>query len=256
MCTIKRLFQEAKAVMTRFRMGFVLNSTVAHLVQVSILILMLFPHVAVSQIDTSEESMIKHFQRLISNSETIVDAQVISKESWLLDSSDARNYGWRHIGRRGFYTTIKFKVFQTIKGNVENNEFTFDQEGGKIGATSQVSTNQIDYKLNERAIYFFGKKDKYGELWGVMYEIYKPERVGGGVRVGDYILGANGFINALKQSVTDTEAFRKYYHNAKNEEENFHESMAKWLRKGLKDTVKQKNPRILKDNNINDGGMK
>ena len=37
----------------------------------------LVPCVAVSQQDTSEEWMTKHFQKLMSNSETVIDAQVM-----------------------------------------------------------------------------------------------------------------------------------------------------------------------------------
>jgi hypothetical protein len=243
MSKIQRLFQEAKAVMIIFRMAFAPTSISTCLVQVSMLILLLLPCVVVSQnIDTSEQGMNKWFQERMCKSDIIVDAQVISKESkW--DSSK---------GGRGIYTTIKFKVFQTIKGAVENNEITFDQLGGMVGNQKRWLSNSMEYNLNRRKIYFFTKK---------FAEVDREEIAGGAASVGHFRVSAKDYINTIKRSVTDTTAFQKYYHGFKQGEEDYRTGALKvmkgpWPKAIRKDSVNQEYEIRKSNSDTTRGGLK
>ncbi len=200
------------------------------------------PCIAVSQIDTSEQGMSGKFQKLMRNSETIVDAQVISKESrW--DSVD---------GIKAIYTSIKFKVFQTIKGVVENNEFAFYQMGGMIGSSITDVSHSNTYSLNERAIYFFKNKN----LNTYLQEEGRLRVRHGVMNLGSYTVDANEYIKIIKQSVTDTTAFLKYYHKWKLAEKTYKESNTRRLQENAKDTIEQKKQYMQKDSNTTSGGVK
>lgn len=194
--------------------------TVSRLALISLLILMFLPSITVAQLDTSEESVTKDFQKLIHRSQTIIDAKVLSKESFYLDSTDVRNNKFfKKRGIKTIYTNIKFQVFQTIKGTIENNEFSIVQKGGKIGKESYTVVGQTDYILNERAVYCFGEKDSYGQGADMgRFLVFVGKNNIGTLQLACYNVGLDGFINALKQTLTDTSAFRKYYRNAKGEE--------------------------------------
>ena len=193
------------------------------------------PCIVVSQINTNEQEMNTRFQRRMHLSETIVDAQVISIESRYLDSSDARSALMMRIGRRAIYTTIKFKVYQTIKGQVQNNEFAIDQEGGQIGNIIQSTTGESKYKLNDRAIWFL-RKDENGRM--VIVASVKIHRFSGlgAIQMKDCLVGVDSFINIIQQSIADTTAFRKYYLNREIENNNLRTTIAK---KKLENGVKQ-----------------
>ena len=160
------------------------------------------PCIAVSQqIDTSEQRMINDFKELMRNSETIVDAKIISKESkW--DSP---------VGRRAIYTLIKFKVFNTIKGVVKNNEFIFEQPGGVVGDTSELVSNMTTYNLNERAIYFF----RNNNLKAFLNEERRMPVYGGQIDFGYARIDTFRYFKILKQSVSDTTVMAKYLHSFK-----------------------------------------
>ncbi|MGD0591289.1 MAG: hypothetical protein ABSA44_10900 [Bacteroidota bacterium] len=249
MNTIKRLFQEAKAVIKRFRTAFLLASMMTRSVQVSMLILIFLSHVAISQkIDTSEQAMVNNFQKLMRNSETIVDAQVISKES-----------KWDSInGSKFICTLIKLKVFQTIKGTIENNEFTFKQPGGTGANTTYMVGAPAIYSLNERAIFFFSKKD-------INAYLQEESRVqiwrGGTVLIGNYRIDTNEYINTVKQTVADTTVFPKYLHRLKMSEEEYKTRSLRsknnqMTKKGIIDTVKQENHSKQGNSNTTEEGVK
>jgi hypothetical protein len=205
------------------------------------------PCVAISQQrDTSEQGMNKRFQERINKSDIIIDAQVISKESkW--DSSK---------GGRGIYTTIKFKVFHTIKGVVENNEITFDQLGGTVGNQSMWMENALPYDLNRRNIYFFTKK--FAE---VGREIIYGDTIRYGdnvlnVFIGTYRLSAIDYIKMLKQSVTDTSAFPKFYHDCKMADEESRTRSLRLIKGPWPTRTTQENQKRQKDSSATGGGVK
>ena len=104
------------------------------------------PHVI--RQDTSEEALVKQFRNMMDNSETVMDAQVISMESkWGLDK-DAMFFK----GRREIYTVITFKVFHWIKGSLRGHEITFYVWGGKIDDTAMEVSPSPRFRLKERAI--------------------------------------------------------------------------------------------------------
>lgn len=213
----------------------------------------LVPCVAVSQIDTSEEGMNKNFQKLMRKSEIIVDAQVVSKESRYLDSNDTRSAIFKPMHTTAIYTLIKFKVFQTIKGVVENNEITVDQAGGHVGKISQWPSTSIDYRLNDHAIFFFSEENSNTGL----YEVSRmPIRPHGLVKLGYHRINVNDYIDILKQSVTDTTAFRKYYHEWKIADEEFKVYKIRRMQESIKDTVKQVKQNIQKYNDTSSAGVK
>jgi len=212
-----------------------------------LLIAALEPCLAISQQkDTSEQGMSKRFQERINKSDIIIDAQVISKESkW--DSSK---------GGRGIYTTIKFMVFHTIKGVVENNEITFDQLGGTVGNQSMWIENALPYELNRRHIYFFTKKfaevgretifgntSQYGDDALVVY-------------LGTYRLSAIDYIKLLKQSVTDTTAFPKFYHDCKMADEESRTRSLHLIKGPWPTRITQENQKRQKDSSATGGSVK
>ena len=217
--------------------------------QICLINLLLLLHHAFAQIDTNEQKMNTRFQRRMHLSETIVDAQVISIESRYLDSSDARSALMIRIGSRAIYTTIKFKVYQTIKGQVQNNEFAIDQEGGQIGNIIQSTTGVSKYKLNDRAIWFL-RKDENGRLVMLGGKEIRQSNGVEAVQLVDCFVGEDSFINIIQQSITDTTAFRKYYHNREMENRNLHTLMAK---KKLENGVKQD---TQKNDNTSNGSVK
>lgn len=196
------------------------------------------PCIAVSQIDTSEEGMNKNFQKLMRNSETIVDAQVITKEyKW--DSSQAIKTP---------YTIIKLKVFQTIKGTVDNSELTFKQLGNEYSnVTYKSGYFHSVYNLNERSIHFFRESTSTEYLNEAgRYQIGRN----GKVFMGYNRVDANEFLDIIKKSVSDTTEFRKYYHRCQAAQANLQMPQRKILQNSAGDSVMQKN------SNLNDGGVK
>ncbi|HVN48346.1 MAG TPA: hypothetical protein VMU30_05940 [Bacteroidota bacterium] len=191
--------------------------------------LFLFPCIAVSQQDTSEEGMTKNFLELIRTSDIIVDAQVISMESRYLDSSDTRSEIFKPMHTTAIYTLVKFKVFQIIKGIVENNEIIIDQPGGKVGRTGQWPSTSPDHRLNDRAIFCFSKQNS-----NIGLQEYRRIQIRNGlVRLGQHRVDANEYIGIMKQSITDTTAFRKYYHEFKVADEEYRERKLKWGDDGI-----------------------
>ncbi len=238
----------SKRTVIRIRIPLGRTAKIAHPLLWMLLLVAIAPCVVVSQqkIDTSELGMNKWFQERMRKSDLIVDAQVVSKESkW--DSSK---------GGKGIYTTIKFKVFQTMKGVVENNEFSFDQPGGTVGNQSLLVENARPYNLNSREIFFFTKKfatvdgetifgntSTYGDNALVVY-------------VGAHRVSAIDYIKILKQSVTDTMAFPKYYHGLKRADEEHRTGSLHLIKGPMPTRTTQENQRKQKDSSTTVGGVK
>ncbi len=196
MNTFRRFICLTKRNVMKFNKFLSNTSLMTWSIPLSVFLFMLLPCTAVSQQDTSRQAMIDRFQKLLSNSNTIVDAQVISKEG-----------KWDHTQDwRGIYTSIKFKVFQTIKGNVEGNEFTFDQPGGTAEGVTTIVTTSAPYDLHERAIYFFKNK----KLTGYLHQNAKYPIRYGKLFVEDESIEADLFVKVLKKSLTDESVIPRF----------------------------------------------
>jgi len=180
--------------------------------------------------DTSEQALLKSFRDLMNNSETVIDAQVISMES---------KWGRFHYeafpnGIRGMYTTVTFKVFHWIKGSIASDEVTFYYMGGKIGDTVEMVTHSPIFSLKQRAIFFFQNKEpntylvSKGRIPIFGSEIGAPPERHGVISVGTYNVDAENYIDVVKQSVTDTTAYPKYIHRLKMAEEEYRLRSLKW----------------------------
>jgi hypothetical protein len=165
------------------------------LAQMSMLVLMLLPCRIYSQQGKTPQELTKSYKELLNNSEIIVDAQVVSKESQ-----------WTK-GHEYIHTLIKFKVIQTIKGVVEDNEITFDQPGGRVGDTVTDVSSSKSYSLNERAIYYFKNKN----LNTYLVESGRHVINHGLVNIGSQRVDADLYKKVLKQSVTDTSILSKFF---------------------------------------------
>lgn len=161
--------------------------------------------------DTSEQGMVASFRKMMDESETILDAQVISKKSYIDSSS----------GRYHIYTAIKFKVFDAIKGDFKGSEFTYNQSGGAINGKSEWFSPQVTYSLNERSIFFFKNKnvDKYLILVG-RYQIFGAGNGNHGeIDLGTWQMDPEVYTKVMKQSLTDTTAYPKFIHMLKKGDE-------------------------------------
>ncbi|MDR3625207.1 MAG: hypothetical protein P4L45_00135 [Ignavibacteriaceae bacterium] len=167
-------------------------------------------------VDTTEQGMVKNFQDMMNDAETVMYAQVISKESKWGDINPHFSKPTRKI-----YTVVTFKVFQLIKGSIKGDEVIFYLPGGKIGDKEAVVSPSPIYSLNERAIYFLGNKDKNTYLIDKgRYEIYGWRNGGhGNIETGAYQLDTEVFTKLLKQSVSDTTAYPRFIHQMKMFEE-------------------------------------
>lgn len=163
--------------------------------------------------DTSLQMQENYFLDAVDRAGTIVDAQVVSMKSQM-DSV-------RHV----IYTAIKFKVIHMIKGDFNGTGFTYDQVGGTVGRRSAWLSGQPIYWLGERAIFFFMNKniDKY-ILLQRMYQVFTTPD--GSRSVVDFSgmsyphnVDLTGFINMIKQSLTDTAACTNYLHRMVRGEE-------------------------------------
>jgi hypothetical protein len=167
--------------------------------------------------DTTEHGLITHFRGMMNNSQTVMDAQVISRKSqWGFFKDDLFPNG-----RREIYTAITFRVFHWIKGSVRGDEVTFYQAGGKIGDTIETTFPEHVYSLNERAIFFLGNKKPNTYLLdrGRM-EIFGAENGRHGeLFVGTWTIDPEDYIKVMKQSLTDTTAYAKYMHTLKLSDE-------------------------------------
>ncbi len=196
MNTIRKFIYLIKRNVVKFNRFLMSTSLMTWSIPLSLFSIMLLPCISVSQQDTSRQAMIEHFQKLLNGSNIIVDAQVISKES-----------KWDHSkGIRGMYTSIKFKVFQMIKGNVDGNEFIFDQPGGTLEGHTITVTTSLRYDLNERAIYFFENK----KLSGYLMEYHRDVIHNGKVWVEDEYIDADLYVKVLKKSLKDSLVISKF----------------------------------------------
>jgi len=171
---------------------------------------------------TTEDGLVKHFYKWLKESETIIDAQVISRESkWGIFNDDMLPNGYRQI-----YTAVTFKVYQWIKGSLRGDTVSFNEIGGKIGDTETVVQGQRDpsveqvsclHNVNERAIFFFKNKDRNTLFYDIgRYEIH-GSRNGrhGWINLAGYIIDAEDYAELVKHSITDTTAYRKFIRQMK-----------------------------------------
>ena len=111
--------------------------------------------------DTSEQALVKQFQDMMNNAETVMDAQVISMESkWGMFYDETFPKGNKEI-----YTVVTFKVHHWIKGTLQSDVVKFNIEGGNIGDTVTTVTHIPRFELNHRAIYFFKNKEQNTYLY-------------------------------------------------------------------------------------------
>ena len=215
------------------------------------------PHVI--RQDTSEEALVKQFRNMMDNSETVMDAQVISMESkWGLD----KDWAFPN-GRREIYTVITFKVFHWIKGSLSGDEIRFYNGGGKIGDTEMVVTPTRIYNLKERAIFFLANKDSNTYLLdrGRM-EIFGSENGSRGlIFLGTFKVDPEHYISLVKKSVTDTTAYPKYVHMLKAADEERRIRDLKWkdgvMPRDVADSVHRAiRQEMLGKNDTTKGGVK
>lgn len=167
--------------------------------------------------DTSEEVLVKSFRNKMDNSETVMDAQVISMESKWRNFKNDLYFG----NRREIYTVITFKVFHWIKGSMRGNEVTFYVPGGKIGDNVVMVSIAPIYNLNLRAIFFLGNKEPNTYILDEgRVPIFGGENGRrGGINVGTWQVDPGNYIKIVKQAVTDTTAYPKYIHMLKMADE-------------------------------------
>jgi len=148
--------------------------------------------------DTSEQTRSKSIQHAITNSEVIVDAQVISMEpKWIVTEKGKK-----------IHTTVKFKVLQTIKGTVQNNEVSYDCPGGSFSDDSTKLTVSPRFKLNDRMIAYFSKMSADS-----IYIIGKFHKVDNGqVKIFYHTVSVDKFIEVIKMYVRDRVGDVSYFH--------------------------------------------
>jgi len=167
--------------------------------------------------DTSEQGLVKQFRDKIDNSETVMDAQVVSKESkWQFFKNDP------YFGnRRSIYTVITFKVFHWIKGSIQGDEVTFYLPGGTIGDTSVAVSPSPIYSLDERAFFFLRNKEANTYLIDedrIPIFGWKNGRHGE-VDVGNWQIDSEDYLKVIKQYLSDTTTYQKYIHRMKMAEQ-------------------------------------
>jgi hypothetical protein len=162
---------------------------------------------AFSQQDKNTQGIVKEYRDMMNNSETIMYAQVISKESkWHIIKNDNFPNGHREI-----YTLATFKVFQWIKGSIWGDEVAFYLEGGQIGDTVHYALHSTGCWLGERAVFFLrNTKPNTYLINNGRYEVFDAGNERHGVvNVGGYQMDAEDYVKLIKQSVTD--AAYKYW---------------------------------------------
>jgi len=182
------------------------------------------PHIYMP--DTSEQGLVNEFRKMINSSETVMDAQVISKDSkWHTVRDEMFPNGKKEI-----YTEITLRVLHWIKGSRQDNEVIFYQAGGKIGDTEQVIYPLTIFNPNERAIFFLANRDPNTFLQerGRMRIYGSHNGKHGNLSLGTYQVDPEDYIPILKESATDTTAYPKYIHRLKRAEQERRIRELKW----------------------------
>lgn len=168
--------------------------------------------------DTSEDELVDRVMRMMDKSQTVFEGQLISK------SPHSRRVTNPFSGKKfmGIYTVFTFKVFHWIKGSMRGNEVSFWNWGGRIGKAEYYVFPSAHYYQDFAGIFFLGNK-KPNTQWinvGVM-PIYAYNRL----RTGEVLLGRNVvnpeyYVKVLKNTVSDSTAYRRFIHRLKRHEIN------------------------------------
>lgn len=165
--------------------------------------------------DTSDNALVDGIMTLLNRAQTVFDGQLVANKShWrYVKNSFFRN------GVRRIYTVYTFQIFHWIKGPTGGNEVSFWQWGGKIGDTLQVVSSAPYYQMNMRGIYFLGNRRPNTKLisLGVVDIFGYGHGSTGSVMIGGGTWRVNPeyYDKVLKESATDTTAYRTFIHRMK-----------------------------------------
>jgi hypothetical protein len=209
--------------------------------------------------DTSEQALVKEFRDMMDNSETVMDAQVISMESKWNTSKDEMFPN----GMKSIYTMVKFKVLHWIKGSLASDEIIFNIRGGTIGDTVVTVTQTPIFSLNERGIFFCQNKETNTFLIskGRITIFGSGKGRHGIIEVGVDQVDAEDYIEIVKQAVTDTTAYPKFVHSLKILEEEYRLRSLLWkngaMPRAVADSVHRAlKPRRVINSDTTKGGVK
>lgn len=167
----------------------------------------------VSVADTSENGLVDKVMRMMDYSGTVIRGELISKKShWRVLKNPFYPRGDSEI-----YTIYTFKVARWIKGSMQGNEVSYWQWGGKIGDTKEIVTPVTHYDLNLKGFFFFGNK-KPNTQWierGVIQTFGAVHGRSGQVFIGEYRVNPDFYSEVLRQTVTDSTAYRRFIRGLK-----------------------------------------
>lgn len=167
--------------------------------------------------DTSENALVDRVMQMMDKSQSVFEGRLISKTSH-----------WRHVKSKFFtgggdseiYTVYTFKVIQWIKGSMRGNEVSFWNWGGRIGKAEEYVFPSAHYALNFTGILFVGNR-KPNTQWiddGFIQILFRNALRTGDVFVGTHVVNPEYLVNVLKQTVSDSTAYRRFIHRLKSDE--------------------------------------
>lgn len=141
-------------------------------------------------------------KELVSQSDIIFYARIISSEPHAVQGS-------------GIHTLTKFKIIDRIKGNIEGDEYSYDQFGGTLGHMSSYATSEVGIPSSGEVILYLQYQThmKGNPLMPIgAAGIEEGKTWSSGERVN-----ARRFVAALKKSLTDSMAIPEFHAQQRQE---------------------------------------